>query len=85
MRLFRQKRGEDWADIVPYIAKELAAVAQGDHARLTPFKAEGERRATQAAAIMAAEAVQAAAPIAAPVTAMPPGQALIVAEQKRRN
>ena len=85
MRLFRQKRGEDWADIVPYIAKELAAVAQGDHARLAPFKAEGERRAVQAAAIMAAEAVQAAAPIAAPVKAMPPGQALIVAEQKRRN
>jgi tetratricopeptide (TPR) repeat protein len=85
MRLFRQKRGEDWADIVPHIAGELAAVAQGDRARLTPFKAEGERRAAQAAAIMAAEAAQAAVPIAAAVTAMPPGQALIVAEQKRRN
>ncbi|NEU96124.1 tetratricopeptide repeat protein [Bradyrhizobium uaiense] len=85
MRLFRQKRGESWTDIVPRIVKELAAVVQGDLARLTPFKAEGVRRAAHAAAIMAAEAAQVAEPITAPVTAMPPGQALIVAEQKRRN
>ncbi|HZR90137.1 MAG TPA: tetratricopeptide repeat protein [Bradyrhizobium sp.] len=84
MRLFRQKRDEAWADVVPRIADELAAVAQGDRVRLTPFKAEGERRAAHAAAIMAAEAVQQAAPTAAPVQAIPPGQALIVAEQKRR-
>ena len=85
MRLFRQKRDESWAEIVPRIAGELAAVVQGDRARLTPFKAEGERRAAHAAAIMAAEALQAAAPIAAQVEVMPPGQALIVAEQKRRH
>ncbi|HEX3504579.1 MAG TPA: tetratricopeptide repeat protein [Xanthobacteraceae bacterium] len=85
MRLFRQKRGEDWADIVVQIAKELAAVVQGDAARLTPFKAESERRAAQAAAIMAAEAAQAAAAIATPAQAVSPGQALIVAEQKRRH
>jgi tetratricopeptide (TPR) repeat protein len=84
MRLFRQKRGEAWTDIVPQIAGELAAVAQGDAARLMPFKAEGERRAAQAAAIMAAEAAHAATSIAAPAQAIPPGQALIVAEQKRR-
>ncbi|MGJ4943596.1 tetratricopeptide repeat protein [Bradyrhizobium sp. HKCCYLS1011] len=85
MRLFRQKRGDEWTDIVSHIARELAAVVQGDRARLTPFKAEGERRAAHAAAIMAAEAAQVEAPIAAPVQAMPPGQALIAAEQKRRN
>ena len=85
MRLFRQKRGEDWADIIPRIAKELAAVAQGAPAPLTPFKAEGERRAVQAAAIMAAEAVQAAAPVAVTAQTIPPGQALIIAEQKRRH
>ena len=85
MRLFRQKRDEAWTDIVPQIAKELAAVAQGDAARLMPFKAEGERRAAQAAAIMAAEAAHAATSIAAPTQAIPPRQALIVAEQKRRH
>jgi tetratricopeptide (TPR) repeat protein len=85
MRLFRQRQGEDWSTILPRIAQELAAVATGDAARLTPFKAEGERRAAQASAIMAAEAAQAAS---APVPAaqpMQPGQALIAAEQKRRH
>jgi tetratricopeptide (TPR) repeat protein len=85
MRLFRQARGETWGKIVPRIAKELAAVAQGDAARLTPFKAEGERRAAEAAAIMAAEAAQAAMSVAPPAQALPAGQALIVAEQKRRH
>ena len=59
MRLFRQKKGEDWADVIARVAKELKAVVQGDDARLTPFKAEGERRAAQAAAIIAAEAAHA--------------------------
>lgn len=95
MRLIRQKRGEEWAEIIPRIAKDLAAVAGGDTARLTPFRAEGERRAAHAAAIMAAEAAhpRTAAPVVpaqmeAPALAsgqMTPGQALLLAEQKRRH
>ena len=69
MRLFRQKKGEDWADVIARVEKELKAVVQGDTERLTPFKAEGERRAAQAAAIIAAEAVQAAKPVAPPAQA----------------
>jgi len=84
MRLFRQKKGEDMADAVARVEKELTAVARGDAARLTPYRAEGERRAAQAAAIMAAEAARAAAPVAPPAQTMSPGQALILAEQKRR-
>jgi tetratricopeptide (TPR) repeat protein len=67
------------------VAQELAAVASGDLARLTPFKAEGERRAAQAAAIMAAEATVAAVPPVEQQQAVNPGQALILAEQKRRH
>jgi len=85
MRLFRQKQGEDWSGVLASVVAELQAVAQGDRARLTPFKADGERRAASAAAIMAAEAAQAFAPAAPPAQVMPPGQALIAAEQKRRH
>ena len=85
MRLFRQKQGRGMADVIARMAKELKAVAQGDVAPLMPFKAEGERRAAQAAAIMAAEAAQAASPAVAPAQTMTPGQALILAEQKRRH
>ena len=67
MRLFRQKQAaRNGRDVIARVAQELAAVAQGDAARLTPFKAEGERRAAQAAAIIAAEAARAAAPAAPP-------------------
>jgi tetratricopeptide (TPR) repeat protein len=83
MRLFRQKRGEDWNDIIPRVAQELEAAVKGDAAALTPFKAEGERRADMAAAIITAEAAQVAAP-AAPA-ALSPGQALMLAEQKRQH
>jgi tetratricopeptide (TPR) repeat protein len=86
MRLFRQKKGEDWDNVLARVEKELKAVVQGDKARLTPFRVEGERRAAQAAAILAAEAVQAAKPVtAAPAQMASPGQALILAEQKRRH
>ena len=85
MRLFRQKKGEDWAEIISRVEAELQAVAQGDTTRLTPFKAEGERRAAQAAAIIAAEAARAAAPVVPIAQAIAPGQALILAEQKRRH
>jgi tetratricopeptide (TPR) repeat protein len=70
-------------------------VAGGDLGRLAPFRAEGERRAAHAAAIMAAEAQHArtAAPVVpaqmeAPALAsgqMTSGQALLLAEQKRRH
>ena len=95
MRLIRQKRGEEWAEIIPRIAQDLAAVAGGDLGPLTPFRAEGERRAAHAAAIMAAEAAhpRTAAPVVpaqmeAPALAsgqMTSGQALLLAEQKRRH
>ena len=80
MRLFRQQRGEAWADVIARVAAELKALVQGDAARLTPFKAEGERRAAQAAAIIAAEAAH-----STPPPALNPGHALILAEQKRRH
>jgi tetratricopeptide (TPR) repeat protein len=85
MRLFRQSRGEDWADVIARMTKELTAAAQGDLARLTPFRAEGERRAAEATAIIAAEAERAAAPVAPPAQTVNPGQALLLAEQKRRH
>jgi tetratricopeptide (TPR) repeat protein len=85
MRLFRQKKGEDWAEVIARVAAELESVAQGDTAALTPFRAEGERRAGQAAAIIAVEAARAAAPVAPLARTMSPGQALVLAEQKRRH
>ena len=85
MRLFRQHRGGDWGDVIARMAGELRAVVQGDRTRLMPFKAEGERRAAQAAAIMAAEAARAVAPPASLVETVPPGHALVLAEQKRRH
>ena len=85
MRLFRQEKGQDWSEIIARIEKELKAVVQGDEARLMPFKAEGERRAADAAAIIAAEAAQAARPKTPPAQTAPAGQALILAEQKRRH
>jgi tetratricopeptide (TPR) repeat protein len=91
MRLFRQGSGEGWSEVIARLAAELEAVAQGDLAPLLRFKAQGERCAAQAAAIMAAEDAHGASvpvPGFSPppaVTAMPPGQALIFAEQKRRH
>jgi tetratricopeptide (TPR) repeat protein len=91
MRLFRQKRGdnvagEEMTDVIGRLMKELEAVAAGDGARLTPFKAEGERRAALAAAIIKAEAAHGPMPAPGEVIdfAIAPGQALILAEQKRR-
>ena len=85
MRLFRQKDGETQAGVIARVAQELAAVARGDMARLMPFKADGERRAAQAAAIIAAEAALATAPPVEQQQAVNPGQALLLAEQKRRH
>ena len=85
MRLFRQKDGEDWTDIIARVARELEAVARGEQAPLTPFKAEGERAAAHAAAIMKAEAARAAPPPAQQAPTLVAGHALLLAEQKRRH
>jgi len=95
MRLIRQKRGEDWAEILPRLARDLAAVVGGDTGPLMPFRAEGERRAARAAAIIAIEAAQPRAVASVvPAEIEPPtvtsgemtaGQALLLAEQKRRH
>ncbi len=84
MRLFRQKRGDDWTGVVAHMARELAKVAQGNAAPLMPFKDEGDRRAAQAAEIIAVETARNAAPSVVPAPTVTPGQALIIAEQKRR-
>ena len=103
MRLYRQPptltslapgvgsgRG-DWSAVIARVTHDLAAVAGGDRAALTPFKAAGEHRAAQAAAIIAAEAAHAAPAVVAaiPTPTLPQslsaGQALILAEQKRRH
>jgi tetratricopeptide (TPR) repeat protein len=84
MRLFRQSKGEDWAKVIARVATELKAAARGDAAALTPFQAEGERRAAHAAAIIALDAAHAIAPQGAQSQARSPGQALVLAEQKRR-
>ena len=85
MRLFRQKKDQDWSEVFARVETELNAVVQGDAARLMPFKAEGERRAADAAAIIAAETALAAKPVAPLAQVASPGQALILAEQKRRH
>jgi tetratricopeptide (TPR) repeat protein len=84
MRLFRQKKGEAWSSVIARLCAELKSVVRGDAALLTPFKAEGERRAMQAAAIMAVETARAAAPAITGQQTVSPGQSLILAEQKRR-
>ncbi len=55
MRLFRQRRGETWGPAVERLLGDLSAVARGDPTPLTPFKAMRERRAAQAADIIALE------------------------------
>ncbi len=85
MRMFRQQKDEDWAVAIDRVAAELKRLAQGDPAPLLPFKAEGERRAAHAAAILAAEAARAATPAVESTPAMSPGQMLVLAEQKRRH
>ena len=84
MRLFRQKKGEDWSAVIGRVASEIKKVVGGKTAALMPFEAEGQRRAVQAAAIIAAQAASAAAPAVEEVQGTAPGYALIVAEQKRR-
>jgi len=82
MRLFRQKEGEPWTEVIKRVAAELKAVVRGETRRLMPFKTAGERRAAEAAAIVALEARWVTAVEAA--RAISPSQALMAAEQKRR-
>jgi tetratricopeptide (TPR) repeat protein len=84
MRLFRQTRGENWDRNIARMVKDLAAVAGGDSAPLTPFKALGEQRAVVAGEIMAAEAKSAVSPQIKPEQKMSSGQMLLLAEQKRQ-
>ena len=60
MRLFRQAEGEAWPAVIDRLVGELSAVVTGDPPRLMPFRALGEKRATQAAAIIAAQESSAA-------------------------
>ncbi len=91
MRLFRQRRDEPWSVVIARVAKELTALTAGDAVALTPFKAAGERRAVEAATIIAAEATHAtpSPPMAPQLEKLPQtlsaSQALILAEQKRRH
>ncbi len=81
MRLFRQRAGEVFADVVGRVTAELAAVAGGDAARLALFREAGERRAREAADIIAAELAR---PAQAAAQQLSPAQALMLAEQHRR-
>jgi tetratricopeptide (TPR) repeat protein len=81
-RLFRQKKDEDWSAVIVRIAQALKA-AVDDPGQLTPFLAEGRRRAETAAAILSAETARAQTP--QPMTqALNAGQLMAMAEQKRR-
>jgi tetratricopeptide (TPR) repeat protein len=84
MRLFRQNKLENWPEVIARVAHELEVVAQGDTTPLMPFKAEGERRAAQAAAIVAIEGARATASAAGSTRTIHPGRALALAERKRR-
>ena len=84
MRIFRQKRGEEMAALIARIAETLKAVTEGDTAALTPFRAQGERRGAQAAAIIAIDASRAAGRNAVAPQPLTPGRVVVLAEQKRR-
>ena len=91
MRLFRQIEGQEWPAVIDHLVGVLSAVVKGDRARLMPFRALGEKRAAQAAAIIAAQeehqaaaivAAQSPRPAAAPSLSAP--QIMALAEQRRQ-
>ncbi len=81
-RLFRQKKDEDWPAVVERMAEALKAAVENP-AQLTPFLAEGRRRAAMATAILQAETTRAKT-VAPTAPALNAGQLLAMAEQKRR-
>jgi tetratricopeptide (TPR) repeat protein len=81
-RLFRQGEGEPWRAVAARVAQELARVAAGDAAPLTPFRAAGEKRAHAAAEIIAAREGRLSSANREPPRA--PLQMLAVAEQRRQ-
>jgi tetratricopeptide (TPR) repeat protein len=95
-RLFRQAKGEHWSAVIARMVEALRETAAGDRSALMPFKAEGDHRAAQAAAIVALEGARASqastaamphhAPLPAPTAPpnMTAGHMLVLAEQKRR-
>lgn len=54
MRLFRQVKGQSWRVVAERMAGELKRAVSGEETALTPFRADGEHRARQAAATFAA-------------------------------
>jgi tetratricopeptide (TPR) repeat protein len=90
MRLFRQIEGQEWPAVIDRLVGELSAVVKGDRARLTPFRAVGEKRAAQAAAIIAAQEERQATALVAAQTPQPAApklaapQVMALAEQRRQ-
>ncbi len=90
MRLFRQVEGQEWPAVIDRLVGELSAVVKGDRARLMPFRAVGEKRAAQAAAIIAAQEERQAAALVAAQTPQPVApklaapQVMALAEQRRQ-
>jgi tetratricopeptide (TPR) repeat protein len=85
MRLFRQRKGQGWAEVLAGVAEQLNAVVNGNPTVLTPFKALGEHRAATAAAIIAAETVRTVAAPAVANQTLTASPALILADKKRRD
>ena len=82
MRLFRQVEGQRWPAVAERVASELARVAAGENTALMPYRAASERRARQAAEIIAAIESRVAAPMPAPALSVP--QLLALAKQRHR-
>jgi tetratricopeptide (TPR) repeat protein len=78
MRLFRQRTGEGWPPVIERVVATLKR-AVTDPSLLAPFRAEGERRAAAARAILEDETAQAKSDPAPPPTAI--GEKLRHAEQ----
>jgi tetratricopeptide (TPR) repeat protein len=81
MRLWRQIKGQSWHEIAGHMADELVRAVAGDGTVLAPFRESGERRADQAAAIIAATESRRRAPAK---TADPSVLQLLALAERRR-
>jgi Flp pilus assembly protein TadD len=80
MQLFRQRQGEGWSHVIEHVVTALKQ-AVANSSLLTPFRAEGERRAAAAHAILECETEQIRNdPVPPPMTIT---DMLHLAEQKR--